>query len=142
MVELRHTLGRERLDLPRVDDALAEEAGDPVVGRVAQDGGGVEHDERRPQVQTAPVSREDASREQKRIARQKREEHKARLHEHDQEQRGVHPCGAQRHDPPCNRRAGVGKETDEEVDDVHSVLTRRGPCSKQAARGRLQDEAF
>ena len=48
-----------------------------------------EHDERGPNIQAAAVGGKHACREQKRVARQKREEHQARFNEHDKEQRRI-----------------------------------------------------
>ena len=63
MIELGHALGRERLDFARIDNARAEEAGNPVVRRVAQNGSHVEHDERGPNIQAAAVGGKHACRE-------------------------------------------------------------------------------
>ena len=85
VIELGHALGSKGLHLPRIDDAAAEQAGDPIVRGIAQNGRQIEHDERGPQVQAASIGGEHASGEQKRVTGQKREEHQARLHEHDKE---------------------------------------------------------
>jgi diaminopimelate decarboxylase len=68
LIELGHALGREGLHLARVEDAAAEEARDPVVRSVSQDGGRVEHQQRGHDVEAASVSAEHACREQQRIA--------------------------------------------------------------------------
>ena len=59
------------------------------------------------QVQPASIGREDAGRDQQRIAGKEREEHQARFHEHYQEQRRVHPHRAQRDDPSGDGAARV-----------------------------------
>lgn len=122
MVELAHAFRRERFHFAGIDDAHAEEPRDPVIRRVAQDSGNVEHDERSPDVQPSTVGREHARREQQRIARQKREEHKTRLHEHDEKQRRVHPQRPQRDDPARDSPPRIREQVDEEIDDVHVVL--------------------
>ena len=119
VVELGHALGRERLDFAGIDDARAEEAGNPVVRRVAQNGGHVEHDKRGPNIQAATVGGKHARREQERVTRQKREEHQARFDEHDKEQRRIHPHRTKRDNPARNGSARVGKQVQEELNDVH-----------------------
>ena len=119
VVELGHALRRERLDFARIDDARAEEAGDPVVRRVAQNGSHIEHDERGPDIQATAVGGKHACREQKRVAWQKWEEHQARFNEHDKEQRRVDPYRTERDDPAGNSASRVGKQVQKESDDVH-----------------------
>ncbi len=119
VIELGHTLGRERLDFARIDNARAEEASNPVVRRVAQNGSHIEHDERGPNIQAAAVGGKHACREQKRIARQKREEYQARFNEHDKEQRRIDPYRTERNDPASNGASRVGKQVQKELNDVH-----------------------
>ena len=119
VVEFGHALGRERLDFAGIDDARTEEAGDPVVRRVAQNGSHAEHDKRGPNIQAATVGGKHARREQERITRQKREEHQARFDEHDKEQRRIHPHRTKRDNPARNGSARVGKQVQEELNDVH-----------------------
>ena len=119
VIELGHALGRERLDFARIDNARAEEAGNPVVRCVAQNGGHVEHDKRGPNIQAATVGGKHARREQERVTRQKREEHQARFDEHDKEQRRIHPHRTKRDNPARNGSARVGKQVQEELNDVH-----------------------
>ena len=123
VIELRHALGRKRLDLAGVDDALAEKASNPIIRRVAQDGRDIKHDERRPDIQTAAIGGKHARREQERVARQKREKYQARFNKHNEEQRRVYPHRAKRDNPARNGAAGIGKKVQEEFDNVHSCLS-------------------
>ena len=122
VIELGHALRRERLDLARVDDARAEEAGDPIVRGVAQNGCSIENQQRCRQVQPATVGGEDTGCEQQGITWQEGEEHQARFDEHDDEQRRVHPHRAQRYDPTGNCATRVMEKTQDEVDDFHAIL--------------------
>ena len=122
VVEFGHALGSERLHLTRIDDALAEEAGNPVVRRIAENSRHVEHDERHPDVEPAAICREHACGEEQRIARKEREEHDARLDEDDEEQGRVHPHGTERDDPAGDCAARILQQIDEEIDNPHGVL--------------------
>ena len=129
VVELRHALGSQGLHLARVDDALAEEAGYPVVRGVAQDGRRIEHQQRGDEVQTAAISGEDAGCEEQGVTGQEGEHHHAGLDEHHQEQWGIHHDRAQGHDPGGEKRARVMQEANDEIDEFH--MTERNLPKKQ-----------
>ena len=109
VVELGHALGRERLHLPRIDDAAAEQARDPVVRGVAQNGCRPEHDAAWPTTFRPPPSAENtpaANRSESPGRNGKNTS--ARLHEHDEEERRCTPTpGPKLHDPAGDEAARV-----------------------------------
>ena len=131
LVELGHALGREGFHLAGVQDAAAEETRDPVVGRVAQNGCRVEHEQRGHDIQAAAVGAKHARREQQAVARQERKHHDAGFDEHHQEQRAIHQARTERHDPARNDGARIVQEREYEVDESHGAF--RGLSSYDAA---------
>ena len=117
MIELGHALGGQGLHLARVDNARSEESGNPVIGRITQNGSRIEDEQCRPHIETAAVGREHARGEQQRIARQKRKEHQARFNEDDQEEGAVDPQRAQCHNPARDGATGVGEKVHEELNN-------------------------
>lgn len=111
--------GVSALILPESIMRAPKKRANPVVRRVAQNGSHIEHDERCPDIQAAAVGGKHARREQKRVARQKREEHQARFNEHDKEQRRINPYRTERNDPASNGASRVGKQVQKELNDVH-----------------------
>ena len=98
-LRLVDAFGGERLDAPGIYDGLPHLAAYPVVRRVAEHSCQAHEDDEHEDVEPAAVRREDARAEQQAVARQKRRDHQARLHEDDDEQRRVHPHRPERDDP-------------------------------------------
>lgn len=122
VIELIHAFLRERLHLARIDDALAEEARDPIIRGVAEDRRHVEDDERSRNVQTSPICGEDTCSEEQRVTWQEGKEDQAGLDEDDEEERRVDPNWSERDDPTCDERARVAQKPNEKVDDIQQAI--------------------
>src|SRR5207237_2190038 len=83
-------LVRQSGRVARAEGSRTDVAACGVIHRVAGECRGREQHARKPGIQD-PFRRESAGREQQRISRQERGDHKAGLSEHDPEQQSVHP---------------------------------------------------
>ena len=112
-------LGRHSLDLARSDNLFAKEVTDHKVALVAQDGSRPCDGQQGHDVKAAIVGKEARSKQQ-RIAREKWEEHHARLDKDDQEHAAVGHKRASG-DPAGNRGARVFEQLGDKIDETHEV---------------------
>ena len=80
-----------RIDVDRSQNPAAGDPADGVVHRIAEDGGGDQHDDHNSHVESSD-RRDGARREQQRIPRQKRRHDETGFREDDEEQDEVDPC--------------------------------------------------